>query len=54
MTNESKIRDEIKRLDLKRLELEAESKEIMEELLQTPPEGGEPMGIDTPLVGEKR
>jgi len=50
--NETKIRDEIKTLDLQRQNLEAESQAIVEELLQSPEGGGQPMGIDTPLVGK--
>jgi hypothetical protein len=51
--NDTKIRDELKRLDLQRQTLEAESQAIIEELLQTP-EGGQPIGIDTPLVGKDK
>ena len=53
MADKTKVRDELKRLDLQRQTLETESQAIVEELLQTPPEGGQPMGIDTPLVGEE-
>ena len=51
--NEENVREELKRLDLKRQTLEAESQAITDELLTSPEGGGAPMGIDTPLVGEQ-
>lgn len=45
-------RENLKKLDVKRQALEAEAAAIVDELLAPPPDdaGGEPMGVDTPLV----
>ncbi|CAB9518720.1 ATPase regulatory subunit 9 [Seminavis robusta] len=44
------LRDSLGRLDVQRKSLEMEAEAIVSELTAKPENGGEPMGIDTPLV----
>jgi Nas2 N_terminal domain len=44
------LKQSLSQLDVKRKSLEMEGEAIISELMAKPESGGEPMGIDTPLV----